>query len=90
MAPFGGWYGFESAHIFPLESESLWIEGNFSQWVTDMNEMTCISRINSCQNGLLLLGSIHSGFDNYIISMNPDVSDFYIRFVVKTNLGFKG
>lgn len=33
-------------------------------------------KINSCQNGLLLRRDLHTMFDNYLISVNPDVSDF--------------
>lgn len=33
------------------------------------------SSINSCQNGLLLSANVHEMFDDYSISVNPDVSD---------------
>lgn len=32
------------------------------------------SRINSVQNGLLLRGDLHDQFDQYLFSINPDVS----------------
>ena len=68
------WSGFQSAHIFPLGNESYWNEVNFDRWITDMDDTTGVSRINSCQNGFLLSASIHQDFDNYLISVNPDVS----------------
>ncbi len=68
------WSGFKAAHIFPLEKESIWVEANFDRWITDMDDMTGVTRINLCQNGVLLYGGIHTDFDNYLISVNPDVS----------------
>ncbi|KAF8528324.1 hypothetical protein BDD12DRAFT_989334 [Trichophaea hybrida] len=53
------WTGFEAAHIFPLEKESLWIEFNYGRWVTDMDSTTEVSKINSL-------------FDQYLLSVNPD------------------
>ena len=38
-----------------------------------MNETTGISKINSVQNGLLMKGALHSAFDQYFFSINPDV-----------------
>jgi len=69
------WSGFEAAHIFPLESESYWNEANYDRWITDMDDMTGVSRINSCQNGFLLRGDIHTDFNNYLVSVNPDVNE---------------
>lgn len=74
---FGVWSGFEAAHIFPLQSESYWNEANFDGWITDMDNITGVSRINSCQNGFLLSSAIHDDFDNYLVSANPDVSELY-------------
>jgi hypothetical protein len=71
------WSGFEAAHIFPLESESYWNEANFGCWITDMDNTTGVSRINSCQNGFLLQANIHDDFDNYLVSVNPDVSKLH-------------
>jgi len=76
-APFGNWRSFESAHIFPLQSESYWNQANFDHWITDMNDTTGVSKINSCQNGFLLQSSIHDAFDDYLISVNPDVSELH-------------
>lgn len=64
------WSGFEAAHVFPVEQEGVWIDNDFRTWVTDA------SGINSLQTGLLMKGDIHKNFDNYLISINPDVSDF--------------
>jgi len=66
---------FEAAHIFPLEKEDPeWIQGNFDRWITDMEDRTGGSKINSLQNVLLLRADIHGIFDQYLISVNPDVS----------------
>ncbi|CUS12261.1 unnamed protein product, partial [Tuber aestivum] len=45
------WSGFQAAHIFPLEHESLWIRFNYGRWITDMDNTPGSSKINSCQNG---------------------------------------
>ncbi len=71
------WSGFNSAHIFLLQNESYWNEANFNQCITDMDNMPGSSRLNSCQNGFLLQSSIHDDFVNYLVSVNPDVSELY-------------
>jgi HNH endonuclease len=68
----GNWSHFEAAHIFPLEKESLWIQFNYGRWVTDMDDTVRVSKINSCQNGLIPRRDIHNPFDQYLISVNPD------------------
>lgn len=69
------WTGFEAAYIFPIEKETLWNEYNFSRWIP--NTTGCHSAaINSIQNGMLMTRTMHSVFDNYLVSVNPDVSDF--------------
>jgi len=68
-APFDIWAGFEAAHIFPLEKESLWIQWNYGRWITD--DTTGVSKINSLQNGLLLDARVHQLFDQYLLSVNP-------------------
>jgi len=65
------WAGFEAAHIFPLAYESYWIQQNFGRWIS-IHPRTGGS-INSVQNGILLDSTIHSLFDNYDVSINPDV-----------------
>lgn len=67
------WTGWEAAHVFPLEKESLWIEQNFGRWISDMDESMGLSKINSVQNGILLQATVHKLFDQYLISVNPDV-----------------
>lgn len=69
LAPYR-WAGFEAAHIFPREKETLWRQFNYGRWITNMEG----SRINSTQNGLLMLGNLHTCFDQYLFSVNPDVS----------------
>ena len=70
----GYWGGFESAHVFPLERESIWLRENCGNYISDMGDVPDVSRINSCQNGLLLSASVHTSFDSCLISVNPDVS----------------
>jgi hypothetical protein len=64
------WTFFEAAHIFPLAAGSLFISGNLSRW---NKAPTGDSGINSVQNGLLLSRHVHAAFDQYLISINPDV-----------------
>jgi hypothetical protein len=71
--PADNWTGFEAAHIFPLELENLWIKFNYGRWVDDIDDDAGISKINSCQNGLLLRSDVHKMFDQYLLSVNPDV-----------------
>ncbi|KAF8246557.1 hypothetical protein K440DRAFT_602229 [Wilcoxina mikolae CBS 423.85] len=66
------WTGFEAAHIFPLEKESLWIEFNYGRWVTDMDDTVGVPKINSCQNGFLFREDIRSLFNQYLLSVNLD------------------
>lgn len=70
----GAWSGFEAAHIFPLESESWWLQHNYGRWIRDVTPG--VSRISSRQNGFILQSNIHQDFDNYLVSVNPDVSLF--------------
>jgi len=67
-----GWSGFQAAHIFPLESESYWIAQDYGRWIRDVTPG--VAKINSRQNGFLLRADIHTDFDNYLVSVNPDVS----------------
>lgn len=71
------WVGFEAAHIFPLEKESYWIEHGFSQFINKADSGN--APIHSIQNGFLLEAGIHQLFDDYAISVNPDVSDFILK-----------
>lgn len=67
----GTWTGFEAAHIFPLGYEGHWTENDFGRWITIPSASG--ESINSIQNGMLLDATIHALFDNYDISINPDV-----------------
>jgi len=80
----GNWTLFEAAHIFPLEKEGLWIQCDFGRYITDMDDTTGVSKINSRQNGFILREDIHSLFDQYLISVNPDVS-ILSGFISHTN-----
>jgi hypothetical protein len=68
------WTSFEAAHIFPLEKEDYWRRFNYGRWITDMDDTIGISKINSIQNGFLLSSNVHQYFDQYLVSVNPDVS----------------
>lgn len=84
-APFNMWSGFEAAHIFPLESESYWIEQNYGRWIQDVTPG--ITKINSRQNGFLLRGDIRTDFDNYLVSVNPNVSvPIVLKLAIFANL----
>jgi len=66
------WSGFQAAHIFPPEHESLFTRCGYRQWITNIDDTLGTAPIDSCQNGLMLLNSIHTKFDQYLISVNPD------------------
>ncbi|PUU73388.1 hypothetical protein B9Z19DRAFT_1069028 [Tuber borchii] len=63
------WSGFHAAHIFPLGYEGYWNEHGLGRYITNIpgNE----GSINSIQNGIMLLSSVHTFFDNYEIAVNP-------------------
>ena len=65
--------GFEAAHVFPLAYEGHWRDQNLSRWITQGPIIG--GAINSVQNGLLLASDIHQLFDNYSLSINPDVCE---------------
>ena len=65
------WPGLEAAHIFPLAYEEIWMDHNYGRWILNIPDRG--GTINSVQNGLLLRGDIHQGFDMYKFSINPDV-----------------
>ncbi|KAK9235308.1 hypothetical protein V1525DRAFT_410332 [Lipomyces kononenkoae] len=75
------WAGFQAAHVFPLEYESLWTQYNNGRWITNMDSAVGISKINSIQNGLLMSESLHTRFDQYLFSTNPDDDYKVITFV---------
>lgn len=65
------WRGFEAAHVFPMERQTLWDRCGFSRYITTS---TAQHPINSVQNGLFISANLHQCFDSYEISVNPDVS----------------
>jgi HNH endonuclease len=75
------WDRFEAAYVFPLASESLFIRGNLPRWIT--LRAPTESGINSVQNALLLRVDVHRLFDQYLISINPDVSIFRRPFLAE-------
>ncbi|PUU80382.1 hypothetical protein B9Z19DRAFT_1171996 [Tuber borchii] len=66
------WLSFKPAHIFPPEQEGLWTQDDHDRCITDIDDSYEIGKIDSCQNGILLSSSIHQGFEQYLISVNPD------------------
>ena len=71
-AQHGIWRGFQAAHIFPLAYEGHWTAINYGRYITIPPARTSMGSINSVQNGMLLRDDIHSLFDDYDISINPD------------------
>ena len=65
------WTGLKAAYIFPLAQLGHWIQHDYSRWITILPPSG--EPINSVQNGLLLRADIYVQFDNYFISINPDV-----------------
>ncbi len=74
------WIGFETAHIFPLAYESQWEMENYGQWITIDPPQG--GKINSVQNGILLLAHLHQEWDAFWFSINPDVSYFLYFMMV--------
>ena len=77
----GLWTGLEAAHIFPLAYEGIWMNHNYGRWISippDGEEIKG-GKINSAQNGLLLRKDIHTLFDFYLFSINPDVCIYTLR-----------
>ncbi|KAG0136496.1 hypothetical protein HOY82DRAFT_624884 [Tuber indicum] len=64
--------GFEATHIFRLKCECLWIGYGYSDWITNMEDVTGSTKINSIQNGFLLDRSINELFNQYRISADLD------------------
>lgn len=72
FARFDDWVALKAAHVFPLAHQSHWNTHNYDRWITIPAPSG--GSINSVQNGILMLSHIHILFDNYRISINPDVS----------------
>ncbi|KAF8464668.1 hypothetical protein BDZ91DRAFT_729597 [Kalaharituber pfeilii] len=71
-ADYGIYWGFQAAHIFPLAYEGHWDAQNYCRWITIPPATESAGTINSVQNGMLLDNTIHTLFDLYVISINPD------------------
>jgi hypothetical protein len=72
-AQFDRWDGFEAAHIFPTAYEGYWKDHGYDHWITIPPKNDKGGTINSVQNGMLLESAVHQLFDQYILSINPDV-----------------
>lgn len=46
-----------------------------------MDGVAGLSKINSIQNGLLMSGNLHTRFDQYLFSINPDVSILELELI---------
>jgi hypothetical protein len=69
------------AHIFPLAQESYWTEHDYGRWILDTPESTGVAKINAPQNGILLESGMHKQFDEYLVSVNPDVDRYLFPFI---------
>jgi hypothetical protein len=76
-AEWGSWAGYEVAHVFPLQHENLWIELDHGCRITN-KDSAAQSSINSVQNGILMFRHLHTLFDQYLFSIDPDVSKHLI------------
>lgn len=76
-AKYNVWWGLVAAHIFPLAYEAQWSTLGLSNLMTILP--TRGGSINSVENGILIRGDMHTSFDNYSFSINPDVSLLSIR-----------
>ncbi|PLB34562.1 HNH endonuclease signature motif containing protein [Aspergillus candidus] len=68
----GIWAAYQAAHVFPLQYGNIWSANGFAHWITNMPNTDGSSTMNSVQNGLLMFAHIHSLFDQYLFSINPD------------------
>ncbi|KAK9236286.1 hypothetical protein V1525DRAFT_407358 [Lipomyces kononenkoae] len=65
------WTSFETAHIFPLAHEELFIGLNYPRYVTLLSGENGTG-IKSCQNGLLMQSHIHMQFDSLSFTIDPN------------------
>lgn len=74
-AEIGDYIGFEVAHIFPYARLTEWNSRGFQRFITDRSSPHLISpsKIHSPQNGILLSRTMHTFFDDYRVSIDPDV-----------------
>ncbi|KAF8438246.1 hypothetical protein BGX38DRAFT_1098191, partial [Terfezia claveryi] len=45
---------------------------DYGRWITDIDDTSGVSKINSCQNRFLLQANLHNQFDQYLFSVNHD------------------
>ena len=62
------WRRHEAAHVFPVALARFWDTCGVSSIIQSTDDP-----VNAVQNGILLLGDLHSQFDQYDVSINPDV-----------------
>lgn len=67
------WATFHAAHISPVAHENLLSEDDALRNSITVKNSPRESGIHSVQNGILLAGHVHSLFDLFQISVNPDV-----------------
>ncbi|KAG0129281.1 HNH endonuclease-domain-containing protein [Tuber indicum] len=84
LAHLGSWDTFEATHIFPLAYEEYWNDCKYSHWITIPPANEPDGSINSVQNGVLLGRDIHSLFDSYKFTINPDDSYKIVCFAPDT------
>lgn len=87
------WYGgFEAAHVFPLAFRDDWEAHKLGQVWVKARETEKNATINSVENGLLLTSGVHSLFDTYAVSINPEVRIHTLRWIITTDqiLGLPG
>ncbi|KAK9377301.1 uncharacterized protein V1513DRAFT_435969 [Lipomyces chichibuensis] len=80
------WTKYDAAHIFPVALESIFHNYSFGELVV-LDERD--GRVNSSQNGLLLMKNVHGLFDQYEISINPN-DDYRIVCFLDDSLGLAG
>ncbi|KAG0633967.1 hypothetical protein HOY80DRAFT_1061874 [Tuber brumale] len=72
LAHLGSWDTFKATHIFPMAYKEFWNDCKYSHWITIPPANESDGTMNSVQNGILLAGDIHSLFNSYKLTINPD------------------
>ncbi|PWN91075.1 hypothetical protein FA10DRAFT_264973 [Acaromyces ingoldii] len=68
----GGWEEFHACHIFARAHLDLWRAKRFASLVTDTGPSQGDAKIDSVQNGLLLLAHHHAAFDAHRFAVDVD------------------
>lgn len=63
----------EAAHIFPRDNEDYWFAHGLARCITDADGRPAAAKLSSAQNGLALLAHVRQLWDQYLVSVNPDV-----------------